>query len=68
MVQADGVALHSDRLPWWLFDMRPQGYLGRACAWRTLPASACRQTRSIGATLKSSGAAGALAMTQSATC
>lgn len=32
MVQADGVSLHSDGLPWWLFDMRPQGYLGRAYA------------------------------------
>ncbi len=32
MVQADGVAQHSDGLPWWLFDMRPQGYLGRAYA------------------------------------
>ena len=32
MVQADGVTLHSDALPWWLFDMRPQGYLGRAYA------------------------------------
>ena len=32
MVQADGAALHSDGLPWWLFDMRPQGYLGRAYA------------------------------------
>ncbi|AVS66359.1 phosphatidylinositol kinase [Paracidovorax avenae] len=30
MQQADGVARHSDGLPWWLFDMRPQGYLGRA--------------------------------------
>ncbi|BFO56893.1 type II toxin-antitoxin system HipA family toxin YjjJ [Acidovorax sacchari] len=30
MRQADGVVLHSDGLPWWLFDMRPQGYLGRA--------------------------------------
>jgi serine/threonine protein kinase HipA of HipAB toxin-antitoxin module len=26
------VTLHSDGLPWWLFDMRPQGYLGRAYA------------------------------------
>lgn len=34
MVQADGVALHSEGLPWWLFDMRPQGYLGRAYAAR----------------------------------
>ena len=25
---------HSDGLPWWLFDMRPQGYLGRAYAAR----------------------------------
>lgn len=32
MVQADGTSLHSDGLPWWLFDMRPQGYLGRAYA------------------------------------
>ena len=32
MVQADGMALYSDGLPWWLFDMRPQGYLGRAFA------------------------------------
>jgi len=32
MQQADGVSLHSDGLPWWLFDMRPQGYLGRAWA------------------------------------
>lgn len=32
MVQDDGVTLHSHGLPWWLFDMRPQGYLGRAYA------------------------------------
>lgn len=32
MVQANGVTLHSDGLPWWMFDMRPQGYLGRAYA------------------------------------
>jgi len=32
MVEADGVTRHSDGLPWWLFDMRPQGYLGRAYA------------------------------------
>lgn len=32
MAQADSVCLHSDGLPWWLFDMRPQGYLGRAYA------------------------------------
>lgn len=30
MVQADGKRLHTEGLPWWLFDMRPQGYLGRA--------------------------------------
>ena len=30
MRQADGKTLHSDGLPWWLFDMRPQGFLGRA--------------------------------------
>ncbi|MGS0743534.1 type II toxin-antitoxin system HipA family toxin YjjJ [Glaciimonas sp. GG7] len=34
MCQADGVNLHSDGLPWWLSDMRPQGYLGRAYAAR----------------------------------
>ena len=34
MCQADGVTLHSGGLPWWLFDMRPQGYLGRAYAAR----------------------------------
>lgn len=34
MFQEDGVVLHSDGLPWWLFDMRPQGYLGRAYAAR----------------------------------
>lgn len=34
MLQEDGVSLHSDSLPWWLFDMRPQGYLGRAYAAR----------------------------------
>jgi len=34
MRREDGVILHSDGLPWWLFDMRPQGYLGRAYAAR----------------------------------
>jgi hypothetical protein len=34
MQQADGVILHSDGLPWWLMDMRPQGFLGRAYASR----------------------------------
>lgn len=33
-MQTDGVQLHSDGLPWWLLDMRPQGYLGRAYAAR----------------------------------
>jgi serine/threonine protein kinase HipA of HipAB toxin-antitoxin module len=32
--QSDGVVRHSEALPWWLFDMRPQGYLGRAYAAR----------------------------------
>ncbi|MCB1886789.1 MAG: type II toxin-antitoxin system HipA family toxin YjjJ [Rhodocyclaceae bacterium] len=32
MVRADGDTHYSDGLPWWLFDMRPQGYLGRAYA------------------------------------
>lgn len=34
MRQEDGSALHSDGLPWWMFDMLPQGYLGRAYAAR----------------------------------
>lgn len=34
MRQADGSNRHSDGLPWWLYDMRPQGYLGRAWANR----------------------------------
>lgn len=34
MRQADGVSLYSEGLPWWLSDMRPQGYLGRAYAAR----------------------------------
>ena len=34
MRQENGVAVHSDGLPWWLLDMRPQGYLGRAYAAR----------------------------------
>ena len=34
MCQENGIALHSHGLPWWLFDMRPQGYLGRAYAAR----------------------------------
>jgi hypothetical protein len=34
MRQADGVNLVSEGLPWWLLDMRPQGFLGRAYALR----------------------------------
>ena len=34
MRQDDGQTLHSDSLPWWLLDMRPQGFLGRAYALR----------------------------------
>lgn len=37
MRQEDGVTRHSEGLPWWLFDMRPQGYLGRAYAARHGP-------------------------------
>lgn len=32
MHQDDGKALYSEGLPWWLLDMRPQGFLGRAYA------------------------------------
>ena len=34
MQQEDGYQHHSEGLPWWLFDMRPQGFLGRAYATR----------------------------------
>lgn len=34
MRRADGVTLYSQSLPWWLLDMRPQGYIGRAYAAR----------------------------------
>ena len=34
MRQEDGETRYSDGLPWWLFDMRPAGYLGRAYAAR----------------------------------
>ena len=35
VMRADsGAAEHTDGLPWWLFDMRPQGYLGQAYALR----------------------------------
>ena len=34
MRHATGAATYSEGLPWWLFDMRPQGYLGRAYAAR----------------------------------
>jgi len=32
MRQEEGITQHSEGIPWWLFDMRPQGYLGRAYA------------------------------------
>jgi hypothetical protein len=32
MLQDDGTTLHSDGLPWWVQDMRPAGFLGRAYA------------------------------------
>ena len=38
MHQTDGATLHSEGLPWWLMDMRPQGFLGRAHAARHGPA------------------------------
>ena len=34
MVQDDGTCVHSEGLPWWLVDMRPQGFMGRAYAAR----------------------------------
>ena len=37
MLQDNGVTLYSDSLPWWLLDMRPAGYLGRAWASRHGP-------------------------------
>lgn len=32
MLQIDGSILHSEGLPWWILDMRPQGFMGRAYA------------------------------------
>lgn len=32
MRQEDGTCIHSEGIPWWLLDMRPQGFLGRAYA------------------------------------
>lgn len=32
MLKSDGMAVHHEGLPWWLTDMRPQGFLGRAYA------------------------------------
>ncbi|WP_035055428.1 type II toxin-antitoxin system HipA family toxin YjjJ [Andreprevotia chitinilytica] len=32
VIEADGNSSHHDGLPWWLQDMRPQGFLGRAFA------------------------------------
>lgn len=37
MRQDDGVDLLSNGIPWWLLDIRPQGFLGRAYAQRTAP-------------------------------
>lgn len=42
MREPDGTMRHTDSLPWWLADMRPQGYIGRAyalnhAAWLGLP-------------------------------
>lgn len=34
MQQDDGKTIHSAGLPWWLMDMRPEGFLGRAWAER----------------------------------
>lgn len=46
MQQTDGGNLHSDGLPWWLFDMRPQGYLGRAFCRHHGPVLALPETLS----------------------
>lgn len=32
MRDSDGEATYSEGLPWWLTDMRPQGFIGRAYA------------------------------------
>ncbi len=34
MQQENGTTLHSPGIPWWLLDMRPQGFMGRAYATR----------------------------------
>ncbi|WP_296224347.1 type II toxin-antitoxin system HipA family toxin YjjJ [Ralstonia sp. UBA689] len=38
MRETAGMARYSEGLPWWLADMRPQGFLGRAYAARYAPA------------------------------
>lgn len=38
MQQDDGRSLYSPSLPWWLLDMRPQGFLGRVYAEHHAPA------------------------------
>lgn len=37
MRQENGETFHSDSIPWWILDMLPQGYLGRAYAARHAP-------------------------------
>lgn len=37
MAQTDGITHHHEGLPWWLSDMRPQGFLGRAFARQQAP-------------------------------
>lgn len=39
MVEHCGRGLHTDGLPWWIADMRPQGYIGRAYHQRHRPNS-----------------------------
>ena len=37
MVQLDGTTIHHAGIPWWLTDMKPQGFLGRAYAQQHAP-------------------------------
>lgn len=49
-VMIGGSRLHSDGLPWWIYDMRPQGYLGRAYCQRHGQPGPARSGWATGAT------------------
>ena len=50
MRDANGQASYHEGLPWWLTDMRPQGFLGRAYARQHATGLGCPLTFGIGVT------------------